>query len=133
MMTWLRWFAVIPAGVLGWFIAFAAGVALLGAVAKVCPADSMVSGQCVAPWFDSVERIVICLSVAFSACLVVLLPVRVAPHSRPVVAWTAFAAGLIAATYLLVHTAAITEFFCAAVGGLLTAVAVGRSERKSAN
>ena len=84
--TLLRWIAVIPAGILGWYIAFLAALALLTGARGLCPAESMVSGACIAPWFRYAEAAIICVSVALAASLVVLLPAFVAPRWRSAVA-----------------------------------------------
>ena len=125
----LRWMAVVPAGILGWYLALLVGLALLSGAKRLCPAESMVSGACMAPWFRPVEAAVFALSAALAATLVVLLPVVAAPGRRSAVAWVAFAVGLLVAVYFLVHTAAWREFGSAVAAGLLTVVGVVRGER----
>lgn len=128
-ITLLRWIAVVPAALLGWYMAFLAGLALLSAATNLCPAESMVSGACVAPWFRYAEALIFCVSVALAAFLVVVLPVLVAPRWRSTVAWVAFVAGLMVAVYFVVYTAALLEFVSAVVAGLLSVVGVVKVER----
>ena len=126
----LRWIAVVPAGLLGWYIGFLAGVALLSAAINLCPAESMVSGACIAPWFRYAEVLIFCVSVALAAFLVVALPALMAPRSRLAVAWAAFLVGLIVAVYLVVYTGTLLEFVSAVVAGLLSVMSVVKLERK---
>jgi hypothetical protein len=128
-ITLLRWIAVVPAGLLGWYIGFLTGVALLSAAINLCPAESMVSGACIAPWFRYAEALIFCVSVALAAFLVVALPALVAPRWRLGVAWAAFGVGLIVAVYLVVYTATLLEFVSAVIAGLLGVVGVVKLER----
>jgi hypothetical protein len=130
--TLLRWIAVIPAGILGWYIAFLAGLALLTGARGLCAAESMVSGACIAPWFRYAEAAIICVSVALAASLVVVLPAFVAPRWRLAVAWVAFVAGLMVAVYFVAATAAVLEFVSAVLAGLLSVMGVLKAERRRA-
>lgn len=129
-ITLLRWIAVIPAGLLGWYIAFLAGFALLSGATNLCPAESMISGLCIAPWFHYAEAVIFCASTALAAFLVVTLPALVAPRRRSAVAWMAYVAGLMVAVYFVVYTAALLEFVSAVAGGLLGVMGVAKVERK---
>ena len=129
----LRWVAVIPAGLLGWYIAFLAGFALLSAATNLCPAESMVSGACIASWFRYAEALIFCMSAALAAFLVVVLPVFVAPRWKSAVAWVAFVAGLIVAVYFVVYTVALVAFVSAVVAGLLSVMGVVKVERMRSN
>lgn len=120
---------MVPAGLLGWYIGFFVGVALLSAAINLCPAESMVSGICTAPWFRYAEALIFCVSVALAACLVVALPALVAPRGRLAVACAAFVVGLIVAVYLLVYTATLLEFVSAVVAGLVSIMGVVKLER----
>ena len=126
----LRWIAVVPAGVLGWYLALLTGLTLLSGATALCPADRMVSGACVAPLFPYVETAIIYVSVALAAFLVVELPVLTAPRWRSTVAWVAFVAGLMLATYFVVYTTMIVEFVIALIIGLLSVAGVVRAERR---
>ena len=131
IVTLFRWIAVVPAGVLGWYIGFLAGLALLAGATSLCPTESLVSGACIAPWFRYAEAAIICVGVALAAFLVIVLPVIVAPRWRSAVAWVAFAAGLIIAVYFVAYTAAVLEFVSAVVAGLLSVVGVLKGRRRS--
>jgi len=129
-VTLLRWIAVIPAGVLGWYIAFLSGLVLLTGATNLCPTESMVSGAYTAPWFRYAEATIMCVTVALAAFLVVVFPAFVAPRRRSAVAWVAFAAGLMVAVYFVAYTAALLEFVSAIVAGLVSVVGVMKAERR---
>jgi hypothetical protein len=96
----------------------------------LCPAESMVSGACIAPWFRYAEAAIFCVSVALAAFLVVVLPALVAPRWRSAVAWVAFVAGLMVAVYFVAYTAAVLEFVSALIAGLLSVTGVLKAERR---
>lgn len=112
-----RWAAVVPVAIVGWYAAFLGGLMLLDAAKHLCPAESLVSGFCVAPWFRYLEAVITCASVAIAALLVVVLPAWVAPGRRMAVAGVAFAAGLAVAIVFVMQLAAWAEFASAVLGG----------------
>ena len=113
----LRWAALVPAAIIGWHAAFLGGLMLLDAAKHLCPAESLVSGFCVAPWFRHLETAITCASVAVAAFLVVVLPTWVAPVRKMAVAGVAFAAGLAVAIIFAVQLSAWAEFASAVLGG----------------
>lgn len=119
MLIWLRWLAVIPAAVLGWYIALLTGIILLDGVTSLCPAEQMISDLCGASWFRYAELAVFCFSAALAAFLVITFAVLVAPSQRIVVAWSMFMTGSFAAGYMAWYTSVQEEFVAALVGGLL--------------
>jgi hypothetical protein len=129
IVTWLRWIAVAPAGVAGWYIAFLVGLGILDGATRLCPAESMVSGACVAPWFPFISKVIFCVSTALAAILVVLLPALVAPGHRFAVACVAFGVGVLFASYFVLYTDAVAEFVSAVAAGLLTVLGVLRVGR----
>jgi hypothetical protein len=126
----LRWFLVVPAAVAGWLLALLVGLLLHGLADRLCPAQMMVSGGCIAPWHAPVVEAIVCVCAGLAAVLVILLPVLVAPGRRPVVAWVAFVGGMVFALYGLMQTAAWLAFACAAASGTATLAVVIRKERR---
>jgi len=130
MAPMIRWSLVVPAAVVGWILALVAGLGLLALADRFCPAESMVSGACIAPWHAPVVEAIVGVCAALAAMLVILLPVLVAPGRRPVVAWVAFVGGMVFALYGLMQTAAWLAFACAAASGTATLAVVLRKERR---
>lgn len=118
----LRWFAVLPAALAGWFLALALGLAAHSLGFAFCPADEIVSGACVAPWFGTFESTLQIVFAGLAGALVVFLAAAAAPRNRSIVAWCALAAGACVAVYFAVRTAAIAEFFAAVASGLTVVI-----------
>lgn len=117
-MTMLRWLAVMPCAVLAWYVALAAGSALLSGIYVLCPAEDVTSYSCVAWWYGYAEWVVLKLSVAASAFVVVITAAATAPYWRLQAAWLAYLAGSAIAAYLVAQTAAVGEFIAALIAGL---------------
>jgi hypothetical protein len=121
-MSWLaalRWLLVIPAGWAGWIVAALATMAADGLVPRLCPADEVVSGVCVAPWAPYAEKAIIAGGAGLAGALVVLFAALMAPAHRGAVAVLAFGAGLVAALYMAVMADAYAELAAAVGAGLL--------------
>ncbi|HEY5761904.1 MAG TPA: DUF2784 domain-containing protein [Rhodocyclaceae bacterium] len=127
-LDWLRWGLLLPAALVGWYAALVAGMLLLALAERLCPAEAMVSGACVAPWFDSVSTAVFCFSTGLAAALIVLLPTLVAPRARPHVAWVVFGLGSVAAVLMGVTASAYAEMASAVVAGALMAIWLSRRD-----
>lgn len=125
-MKLLRWFAVIPSAILGWYVVFTSGLLLVSAISSLCPPEEIISGLCGAWWYPYAERTVILFSVAASAFLVVVCAAVVAPANRVNIAWAAFVSGALVATYFLSQTSAVMEFVLAILAGLLGVFSVAR-------
>jgi hypothetical protein len=97
LKSWIRWVAVVPAAVAGWWIVVVVAIALHGLVFSFCAPEDVVSGACVAPWFLRFESALLNCSVALSAILVVLVPTVIAPAHRRLVAWGSYVSGAIVA------------------------------------
>lgn len=123
---WLRWALLLPAALVGWYAALIAGMLLLAFAESLCPPEDVVSGACMAPWFDGVSRGVICLGAALAGALVVLLPTLVAPRARREVAVVAFALGLLAALAMGIAAGAYAELASATIAGALMATWLAR-------
>ena len=126
-VVWVvRWLAVVPAAFLAWHIAIFVGLALLAVLDALCPADQMVSGLCVASWYQGAEAGVFIFCAAFAAALLVSACTLVAPDHRGIVAWTTLALGILLATYLALETMAVWEFVAAVTAGTVTAWLLSR-------
>ena len=126
MVTQIRWLAVLPAAVAGWFLALIIGLIVHSGMESLCPRDQMDSGMCVAPWFPYASNAVSAFGAGLAAVLVITLAVLAAPAHRIVVTRTAFVAGLLVAIYMLWQTSAIVEFVAAVSCGLLTVYVLQR-------
>lgn len=124
----MRWIAVVPAALLGWWFVVLASVAIHAAVFRLCPADEVVSGACVAPWFSHFETGLLYGSAALSAIVVVVAATVTAPSSRPLVALLAFLLGVIAALLL---GGPANETIVACIAGFAAVLVVGRHYARS--
>jgi hypothetical protein len=106
------------------------GITLLGIAESFCPADEMISGTCVAPWFRLVESGIFCFSTALSAVFVVAAAVLVAPAEKLLIAWLAFAIGSIVAFVFALETWAWGMFASAVIAGLFTAAILARFQKR---
>ena len=97
LRPWLRWIAVVPAAVAGWWLVVVVAITLHGLVFSFCAPEDVVSGACVAPWFSQFESALLYFAVALSATLVVLVPTIMAPAHRRLIAWVAYLVGAIVA------------------------------------
>lgn len=113
----LRWFAVVPVAIVAWFLAALIGFALLEVAAWFCPKDMIVSGTCAAPWYFTVEKILIYFGIALSGVLVVVLSALAAPSHRRAVAWGALAIGSAVAFAIAreVHPMTVTPIITGAI------------------
>src|SRR5919197_1567545 len=100
----MRWLALLPASVAGWFLALFIGLIVHSAVESLCPRAQMESGMCVAPWFPHASAAVSAFGAGLAAVLVMTFAVLAAPAHRIVVARTAFVAGFFVAVYMVGHT-----------------------------
>ena len=126
MVTQIRWLAVLPAAVAGWFLALIIGLIVHSGIESLCPRNQMDSGMCVAPWFPYASDAVSAFGAGLAAVLVISLAVLAAPTHRIVVTRTAFVGGLLVAIYMLWQTSAIVEFVAAVSCGLLTVYVLQR-------
>ena len=123
----LRWIALLPVAVAGWYLAMVLGMMTLGLVDQFCPEGLMVSGQCTAGWYDWVQGAIFYLFIALSAVLVVLLAALIAPAHRRRVAWVAFLLGAAMAVLMALLTPSFVDLLAALVAGLATALWVQRA------
>ena len=118
-MVILRWLAVIPAAVLGWYLALILGVLIHQFATRLCPAEKLLSGLCTAPWYEAVERAIFLGSVALSALLVVAFAAGVAPARKCPVALIALTVGAAVATMMAYDLKAGAELAAAISAGAL--------------
>ena len=126
MILWLRWLSVIPAAVVGWFIALAFGLFLLHVLDSMCPPEQIVSGMCTAPWYDTGFEVAVVIGASLAAFLVVVLASITAPTHRILVSRLAFAGGAAYALYgaFVTHSYAALAF--ALASGLVAVWTVSR-------
>ena len=116
-------------------VCFAAWIATLftGMIAHsvaefFCPADQMVSGMCVAPWFETLDAWLVRFFCAFAAALIVVSCYFTAPAARIVVAWIVLAAGGVYALWIAVVSWAWAEFMAAGAGGVAAVLILTRGQ-----
>src|SRR5206468_12282738 len=109
------WILLPVVCIAAWFAAlFAAWIALSVAESLFCPADQMVSGSCIAPWFGTLQTWLIRFFCAFSAALIISSAYFVAPASWPLVVWIVYAAGA-AYAFWITRGSAWGEFVSAGI------------------
>lgn len=131
-MKWievLRWASVVPAAMIGWYIALFTGIAVHSELNNFCPYGEVVSGMCSSAWFSRAEKVVIPLFVGLSALLVILMATLAAPARKCGIAKVAFAIGLIVAMILAVNLGMWAEFVAAFGSGLVASFWVCRRQR----
>ena len=82
-VTTLRWLAVLPAALAGWYLALASGILLHSLATSLCPEDMLVSGMCTASWFEWLEQGIFAFTAALAAFLVVWLATLCCPSACP--------------------------------------------------
>jgi hypothetical protein len=115
-----RWIMVIPAAVIGWWLAIIIGLLLTNIPGYFCPPELVTSGHCMASWYGPVMSGIMILGAALSAVLTLWFAVLTAPRKRDLVAKVVFAAGSIYATYFAFSISAWAEYTGAIVFGLFT-------------
>jgi fucose permease len=117
MAAWLRWCLVVPAACAAWYAALILAFGLYSVFEALCPPDQMVSGMCMAPWFDYAVSAVICTGAALAATFILIGSAVIAPSHKSIVVVATFIGGAVVAVVLGVLANAYFE--------LLTSVAVG--------
>jgi hypothetical protein len=126
----LRWVLMPVASIAAWYVALFLGILLLNIAESFCPADEMISGICVAPWFRAVESGIFSFSTALSAVFVVAAAFFVAPAGKVLVAWLALSIGSIVAFIFALGTSAWGMFASAVIAGLFTMFLLSRLQKK---
>jgi hypothetical protein len=99
----MRWILAVPAAVAGWYLGVIAALGMHQLGERLCPVEYIVSGLCHAPWSSFVTDFALVTGSLVCGCLTVLLPALIAPAHRHRVAQLAYAGGLAAAAYWLLH------------------------------
>ena len=115
-----RWIMVIPAAVIGWWLAIIIAIMLISIPDYFCPPELVISGFCAASWYGPVVSGIMIFGAALSAVLTLVFSVLTAPRKRGLVAKVVFVAGSIYATYFAFTISAWGEYAGAIVFGLLT-------------
>ena len=127
-MSVLRWILVPLVCIAAWIAALFVGIVAHSIAESFCPADQMVSGMCMAPWFETLDAWLIRFFSAVAAALIISSAYFVAPGARPIVAWIVFGAGAAYALWIAVSTSAWGEFVAAGVGGLTAVLLLTRGQ-----
>ena len=113
----MRW-ALVPVAVLvAWGAALLIGVILHDAVTRLCPESYMVSGACFAPWTPVADAVVLMVSAAIAAALVVLAASYTAPSHRTRVAAVVYGLGAAWAVFMAIAGAAYLALPAAGIAG----------------
>jgi hypothetical protein len=131
MATQMRWLAVLPAAIAGWYLALIIALLLHSGVESLCPADQIDSGMCVAPWFPYASHAISAFGAGLAAVLIITFAVLAAPAHRVLVSRATLVGGLIVSSYMLLETSALVEFASAVTFGVLTVIAAQRYLKRS--
>jgi hypothetical protein len=96
----LRWILLPVVCIAAWFAALFAGIIAHSVAESFCPQDQIISGMCVAPWFETLDAWLIRFFSAFAAALIISSAYFIAPAARHLVAWIVFAAGAVYALWI---------------------------------
>lgn len=98
-MPVLRWLLVVPSGIAGILLGFAATIAFLAIADRFCPPELLISGMCTASWYRTAETAALCSGAALGAFAAVALPAFVVPAHKARVAAMAFCMGAVYALW----------------------------------
>lgn len=111
----LRWLLVIPSAVVAWYAAHVLGISTLSLFENFCPMEKMLSGACVAAWWQPLESGIVVLFSGVSAVLVVLCATLTAPGRKRAVAIIAYLTGAAVASWWLIQAWEIWKEYIAAL------------------
>ena len=127
-MRVVRWI-LLPVGcVAAWIVALFLGIIAHSVAESFCPADQMVSGMCVAPWFETIDAWLIRFFSAFAAALIIVSCYFTAPVARAAVAWVVFGAGAVYALWIALAWSTWGEFIAAGIGGVAAVLLLTRGQ-----
>ncbi len=126
-MKVLQWIHIIPTAIAAWVIVIILGMLTFLFLESLCPPEMMVSGCCMAEWFDPARSILEHFFAGLSALAVVLASTMVAPEKNKLVARIAFIAGTVVVSYMLLVDKSIelSLYSAAIAGGVLGMLLVG--------
>lgn len=117
LMHVIRWALVPVSALVAWGAALVIGAILHDAVNRLCPESYMVSGACVAPWTPFADAVVLIISAAIAAALIVLSTSYTAPSHRGRVAAVVYALGAVWAVVMAIAGAAYLALPAAGFAG----------------
>ena len=132
-MKTLRWLLIIPSIGVGYLLAILAAMMSIDVLTRLCPTEQVVSGGCMASWYETAAQTSFALSVAIGAAVFVGLPAAIAPIKKVEVALLAFLIGLCVVVYgcSQIGMSFIPETAGAVLGGGLTCAGVRRWWRRN--
>ena len=123
-----RWALVLLVAIVVWPATYLLGIGGVVLLDAICPEELMLSGHCLASWYEPAFYVLTLVCSAILAFSMVLLPAIVAPGHRARVSLVAYSLGAILAIYYQFWTGSLLlghSFTAAAFGGF--AVAISRS------
>ena len=116
-VRWGRWLLVPVAACGIWSVALRSGLAAVGVLDALCPAEEMISGFCTAPWHATSVDVLIVASAAATAFGIVVVCGFLAPANKFTVALIAFLCGAVFAAFAASEGTMWGPFIAAALGG----------------
>lgn len=122
----LRWVLVPLLAPLGYVVAVLTVILFTQLLRRTCPPEFVVSDACTAGWYPDAELGAIALATALGAAVWVTLPALAAPSRRNLVAWIAFACGVLFASWFTfqVGLGFAVPFGSALVAGAIAALLI---------
>jgi hypothetical protein len=112
MLRIFRWVLLIPAAVAAWFVALFLGIALLGVLAR-----QVVSGMCMAPWYDGASAVIVAFGAAMAAVFIMMACTAIAPTHKRVASVVTFACGVLVAAAMGIPSGEYAALVAAVVAG----------------
>lgn len=112
-----RWALVPLAALAAWAVSLVIGLILHDISGRWCPEAYVVSGACFAPWTPIANAVVLVISAAFAAALVVLATSYTAPSQRLRVAVVVYILGAVWAVVMAIAGAAYLALPAAGIAG----------------
>jgi hypothetical protein len=134
-MCVLRWILLPIVGIAAWILALFTGMVAHSVAECFCPSNQMISGMCVAPWFETLDAWLVRFFSAFAAALIIVSCYFTAPAARALVTWIVFGAGALYALWIAIVSWAWPEFVAAGIGGMAAVLLLTRGQKifKKAN
>ena len=114
------WALAAIVGVVAWHLVVILGMFADGLLHDCCPPDQVVSGLCMADWYDPAQDVLVIVFAGLSAVAVVLIPPLVTPSHRWKTALVAYGVG---ATFALVFAANSADVWAPAASALIAGAA----------
>ena len=124
MAAALRWSAIVPAVLAVWWLTMLLGFGLLEVAIRFCPTEQLVSGVCMAPWYQYVEAAVIAGCAGIAAASIIAVSVLLAPSHRLIVASVVLTGGAVVAAYMGATTEMWSSLGSAMVAGVIAWYAI---------